>query len=128
MKKTIMMLAVALLVAGLLVSAGCKDRERFDITGIWDFYVTLDVEEFIWTYSFIGNRNSGVVLYDGQELGTYSVINDSISFTLEYYDQDDDYVVEVYNGYFDAWDQMSGTISYTIGGLGTITGTWVAYR
>lgn len=123
-----MIVLFVLLTAGLSINSGCKKDKWFDITGIWDFYVTLDANDFIWTYSFLGNDNSGVVSYEGQELGTYSVINNSVSITLEYYDEDDDYVVEVYNGYFDSRDQISGTITYTIAGWGSITGTWIAYR
>ena len=127
MRKTILTLLIVLTVLGLLaVNTGCK-KNSYNITGIWQFNVTLEGETFVWDYEFVGTKSPGVVYFEGADLGTYSVMDRNVSFTLEYFDQDGDYTVEVYNGYFDAPDEMSGSMTYSVEGYATVSGTWWAY-
>lgn len=128
MKKAITILGVVLLLAALFADTGCKKKTNFDIRGSWDITVTLLGDDFDYIYSFSGDSRSGDVLWEGQVLGTYSVSDDFVNFTLEYYDQDDDYTVEVYRGYFDADDQMSGSVTITIEGYQSVSGSWIALR
>ncbi|HLP62352.1 MAG TPA: hypothetical protein VK186_26160 [Candidatus Deferrimicrobium sp.] len=126
MKKTILMLAVILAAVGLLVQGGCKNH--FNITGVWDFIITLEGQDFYETYTFVGDRSSGEVFWEGQSLGLYTVSGDQVHFKLEYYDADDDYTVEDFYGNADTHDDMSGTVTYTVEGYTPVSGDWVAVR
>lgn len=128
MKKTIFMLAAVLVLAGLLTDTGCKKKDKFDITGVWYVTITLLGDDFEETYTFAGDDRGGEVLWEGQTLGTYSASDGYVDFTLEYYDQDDDYTVEVYSGSFDTDRMMSGNVTITIEGYQSVSGTWVAVR
>jgi len=128
MRKKIVVLIIILIVAGLFVNTGCKTKNVFDITGGWVFTITLLGESFDEVYTFVGDERAGDIYWEDQNLGTYSVTDDFVNFTLEYYDIDDDYVVEVYRGSFDTIDQMSGSVTITIEGFDSVDGTWVAYR
>lgn len=128
MKKTIFMLAAVLVLAGLLTDTGCKKKDKFDITGVWYVTITLLGDDFDETYTFVGDDRGGEVLWEGQTLGTYSASDGYVDFTLEYYDQDDDYTVEVYSGSFDTDRMMSGNVTITIEGYQSVSGTWVAVR
>lgn len=128
MKKIIIIMVIGLVVAGLLFNTGCKKKTVFDITGVWVFTITLLGESYDEIYTFVGDERAGDVYWEDQNLGTYSVTDDFVNFTLEYFDIDDDYVVEVYRGYFDTRDQMSGSVTITIEGLPSVDGTWVAFR
>ncbi|MCP5102593.1 MAG: hypothetical protein GY950_04400 [bacterium] len=128
MKKTILIILAVLLTAGLLLNTGCKKKHRFDITGGWFITVTIDGQSFEETYEFVGNEEYGAVYWEGQELGSYSVTDDLVDFTLSYYDVDDDYTTEVYQGSFDSDYQMSGTGTFSVEGYETVTGIWLAVR
>jgi len=128
MKKTIFMLAAVLVLAGLLTDTACKKKDKFHITGVWYVTITLLGDDFDETYTFVGDDRGGEVLWEGQSLGTYSASDGYVDFTLEYYDQDDDYTVEVYRGSFDTDTMMSGNVTITIEGYQSVTGTWVAVR
>jgi hypothetical protein len=126
MKKRLLIMSVIITVLALMTLPGCKKAN--DITGTWFITTSLLGEIFTDTYTFTGNRNSGDVLWEGQALGTYSVFGDNVSFTLEYYDADNDYTVEVYNGFFDGRDFMSGSFTFTVEGYPSATGTWFGER
>ncbi len=127
MKKTIVILVAVLVVAALLLNTGCR-KHRINITGVWFFTITIYGESFDETYTFVGDHRTGEVIWQDVSLGTYSVSGDSVYFTLEYYDIDDDYTVEVYRGFFDADDQMSGSVTITIEGYEPAAGSWIAVR
>ncbi|MCU0284886.1 MAG: hypothetical protein MUF15_00680 [Acidobacteria bacterium] len=127
MKKIILLPAVILAAVILLVQGGCKDK-AFNITGTWDILITIDGVDFNEIYSFVGDRVSGDLYWEGQLLGFYTVSGDQVHFQLEYYDADDDYTVEDFRGYIDTNDQMSGNVTYTVEGYNPVTGTWIAAR
>jgi hypothetical protein len=126
MKKRFFFMYIIIIVLALATLPGCK--KAHDITGTWFITTTLLGETFDETYTFVGNRSSGEVLWENQALGTYSVYGDNVSFTLEYYDADNDYTVEVYNGYFEERDYMSGSFTYTVEGFPSASGTWFGER
>ena len=126
MKKRLFIISLLIIILTLMTLPGCK--KAYDITGSWFITTTLLGEDFTDTYSFVGNRNSGDVLWQGQSLGTYSVIGDNVSFTLEYLDADGDYTVEVYNGFFDGRDFMEGSFTYTVEGFPSASGVWFGER
>jgi hypothetical protein len=128
MKKVFIILAVVVLLAGILADTGCKKKVDFNIRGTWNFTVTLLGDDFDYVYDFSGDSRSGDVLWEGLTLGTYSVSGDMVDITLEYYDQDDDYTVEVYRGYFDSDNQMSGNMTITVEGYQSVSGSWIALR
>jgi len=128
MKKTLMILMIAVTLTGLLLHTGCKKSNRYDIVGTWEFTSTLIGQSYTEIYTFSGDNRGGNVLYEGQALGTYSVTGSVFSCTLEYYDIDDDYTVEVYNGSFDHDDAMSGNFTYSVEGYQTVNGTFFADR
>jgi hypothetical protein len=126
MKKTLSILLVAALVAAISTSVGCN--KVYNINGVWFFTIFIegDVVEII--YDFIGSRESGEVIYEGQSLGTYTVIGNEVNITLQYYDEDNDYTIETYSGGFDDRQHMSGNFTIFIEGYGTFAGTWDASR
>ena len=126
MKIRLFIMFIIIIALALMTLPGCK--KAYDITGTWFITTTLLGENFTDTYTFVGNRNSGDVLWEGQALGTYSVVGDDVSFTLEYFDADDDYTVEVYNGFFDGRDFMSGSFTYTVEGYPSASGVWFGDR
>jgi hypothetical protein len=126
MKIRVFIAFIVIISLALMTLPGCKKAN--DITGTWFITTTLLGETFTDTYTFVGNRNSGDVLWEGQALGTYSVLGDNVSFTLEYLDADDDYTVEVYNGFIDGSDFMSGTFTYTVEGFPSASGDWFGER
>lgn len=126
MKIRLFITSIIIIALALMSLPGCKKAN--DITGTWFITTTLQGETITETYTFAGNRNSGDVLWEGQALGTYSVLGDNVSFTLEYYDADDDYTVEVYNGFFDGVDFMSGTFTFTVEGYPSAFGDWFGER
>ena len=127
MKKTMLVLAAIVVAVGLLAQGGCNGH-AFNIAGVWDFLITIGNEDYSETYSFVGDRVSGEVFWEGNSLGFYTVSGDQVHFKLEYYDADDDYTVEDFRGFIDADDQMSGTVTYTVEGYNPVTGDWLALR
>ena len=127
MKKTLLILFALVAVIALVVHPGCKSQ-RNDITGTWFFTLTFPGETFEEIYTFVGTRQSGEVYWEGEPLGTYSVIGDNVSFTLDYIDLEEDYIVEVYDGSFVADNEMIGSVTITIEGIGSASGSWLAER
>ena len=127
MKKITTVMMVLALTVLIMVSAGCK-KKSYDIGGTWYFTIFINGESYEEQYTFIGSRNDGEVLYYGQSLGTYTVGGDSVNFTLTYYDEDNDYTIETYSGFFEDRDFMQGNFTIFIEGYGTFSGTWEAYR
>lgn len=127
MKKITTVVMALLMVALISVNVGCKKRP-YDINGTWSVSIFINGESYSEQYSFVGSRTDGDVLYYGQALGTYTVAGDSVNFTLTYYDEDDDYTIETYSGYFDDRNFMQGNFTIFIEGYGTYSGTWEAYR
>ncbi len=127
MKKATLIFVTVMMILSLLLISGCKS-DKFNITGNWSVTTNISGQSFVENYSFVGDERSGEVLYQNDSLGTYAVNGDQISFTLRYYDADDDFTVEVYTGYFDDDHTMSGEFTYSVEGYQTLAGTWVAYR
>ncbi len=126
MYKNILKISVVLLFVSLLFSFGCKGTV-YDITGQWDFDIIMDDGNVMAdTYSFAGSIESGDVFYNNQRLGTYTVMDRNVNITLTYYDEDDDYTVETFSGYFDDKYSMSGNYTLYIEGYGTFPGRWEA--
>jgi len=115
------------IIAGLFIMIfGCKGTV-YDITGTWEFEIVMnDGNVMADTYSFTGSIERGDVYYEGQRLGTYTVMDRDVNITLTYYDEDDDYTVETFSGYFEDKYSMSGTYTLFIDGYGTFAGTWTA--
>lgn len=130
MKKCLVVIFVFIIFLGLLQNYGC--RRVLNIAGIWE--VTLDIflfgERVIETYEYLfeGDKYDGLVIYDGEVLGDYSVAGDNVYFILQYLDLDDDLNIETYNGSFNNRNNMSGTFTWTIEGYGTWSGVWTAVR
>ncbi len=127
MKKITTVMMVLIMVALVSVNTGCK-KKSYDISGTWFFSIFINGDSFAEQYTFVGSRNNGDVLYYGQSLGTYTVAGDNVNFTLTYYDEDNDYTIETYSGYFEGRDFMQGNFTIFIEGYGTFSGTWEATR
>jgi len=126
MYKNILKLSVILLFVSLLFSFGCK-KKIYDIRGEWDFEIIMyDGNVISTTYGFSGSIESGNVYYNNENLGTYTVNGDIVNFTVSYYDEEDDYNVETFSGFFDNENSMSGDFTLHIEGYGSFSGTWTA--
>lgn len=126
MKKRLLIMTVLITVLALMILPGCK--KKLDITGTWYITTSLLGESFNDTYTFVGNRSSGEVLWEGQSLGNYSVNGYNVSFLLEYIDGDGDYIIESYDGLLEDDYYMSGTLYYTKEGSPRVTGSWFGER
>ncbi len=127
MNKTILKISLVLIFVSLLFSVGCKKNVIYDIAGQWDFEIMMDDGTvFVETYSFAGSIESGDVYYGDQKLGTYTVFDRGVNITISYYDEDDDYNVEIFSGYFDDEYSMSGNYTLYIEDAGPFSGTWNA--
>jgi hypothetical protein len=126
MKKYFTFALIAVLILAVSLSVGC--RRHYNITGTWVFTIYVEGDVIDVVYTFVGGREYGEVIYEGQSLGEYTVSGDSVNITLQYYDVDDDYTIETYSGGFDNRNQMSGNFTIYIEGYGTFAGSWEAYR
>lgn len=126
MKKILFIMFLIINALAMMTLPGC--RKDIDITGTWFITTTLLGETSTNTYTFDGNKDWGVVLWEGQALGTYSVSGENISFTLEYLDTDGNYTIEAYNGLFDGKDFMSGSFTLTVETSASTSGTWFGKR
>lgn len=119
-------MSIIITVLALMTLPGCQ--KKLDITGTWFITTSLQGESFTDTYTFVGNRSSGEVLWEGQSLGSYSVNGYQVDFLLEYIDGDGDYIIESYDGLIEEESYMSGTIYYTKEGFPRVTGSWFGER
>ncbi len=126
MKKFSLIMFIIANMLVLMTLSGC--RKESDVTGGWSITTTRLGVTSTDTYTFEGNTGWGVVIWEGQALGTYSIAGDIIDFTLEYLDADDNYIIEVYNGLFDGVDFMSGSFTYIAEGAPSTSGTWFGER
>ncbi len=126
MKKQLLIMSVIITVLALMTLPGCKKGP--DITGTWFITNYLLGESFTDTYTFVGNRSSGEVLWEGQSLGAYSVNGYQVDFLLEYINADGNYTIESYIGLIEDDNYMSGTIYYTVEGDPRVTGSWFGER
>ena len=126
MKLRLFFTFTIIIVLVLMTFPGCK--KGIDITGTWFITAALLGQNFTDTYTFVGNKSTGEVLWEGQSLGTYEVNGYNVSFILEYIDADGDYIIESYEGLIEDDYYMSGTIYYTLEGQPRVTGTWFGER
>jgi hypothetical protein len=135
MKKLLFIMFIIINVLVLMTLPGCKKGSN--IAGIWSITTTLLGETSPDTYTFLGNKGWGVVLLEGQALGTYSVAGEAVSFTMEYYDAEENHIVEEYTGFFDGKDFMSGSFTHTVTvivkeppstSVSVTSGTWFGER
>ena len=126
MKRVRTSIQFILIISALVLVMGCKAKV-YDIRGSWSFEIQMDDGNvFVDYYRFSGSVETGDVYYEGQILGSYTVFDRTVNITLTYYDEDDDYTVETFSGYFDDRNAMSGNYTLYIEGYGTFSGTWTA--
>lgn len=120
-------LGIAAVVAGVFVLVILVSKDKYDITGSWDFhhyYTTAGNTDFdsVWTFSTYDNYNKVVGTYSRNvngviTTGQYTIVNKN-----EVVFQDDN-VTEQYVGQFDSKTTMSGTFVLASGAQGNWSAT-----
>lgn len=64
----------------ILVNTGCK-AAKYNITGNWRVDFTLETSG-AFLVAFSGTRTDGIVIYDNQAAGEYSVIDQDVEFVV----------------------------------------------
>lgn len=130
MKHNVLKLFLIFMMIGLTATMGCKKGEKaFDITdGSWGVVLKTSTATSGWVYQFVGTQESGSVYYDNINLGTYTVSGDTVNFTTNHSDEDDNIYVYVYNGVINDYYSMSGTFVIKPPNGSIVTGTWTASR
>jgi hypothetical protein len=120
-------LGIAAVAAGVFLLVILVSKEKYDITGSWDFrnnYTTAGHADFdsVWTFTTYDPNNKVMGTYSMNASGVittghYTVVNKS-----EVVFQDDN-VTEQYVGQFDSKTTMSGTFVQASGAQGNWTAT-----
>jgi hypothetical protein len=120
-------LGIAAVVAGVFLLVILVSKDKYDITGSWDFhhnYITAGHTNFdsVWTFTTYDNYN--------KVLGTYSMNVNGVITTGQYTIVNknevvfqNDNVTEQYVGQFDSKTTMSGTFVQASGAQGNWTAT-----
>lgn len=130
MKQNVWKLFLIFIMISLTAAMGCKKGEKeFDITdGSWGVVLRTSNATSGWVYQFVGSKESGTIYYNNVNLGTYTVSGDTVNFTTNHSDAEDNIYVYVYNGVVNDYYSMSGTFVINPPGGGIVTGTWTASR
>lgn len=130
MKHNVWKLIMIFMMIGLTAAMGCKKGEKkFDITdGSWGITLKTSSATSGWVYKFVGSQESGSIYYDNINLGTYTVNGDTVNFTTNHGDEENNVYVYVYNGVVNDYYSMNGTFVIKPPSGGIVTGTWTAVR
>jgi hypothetical protein len=120
-------LAIAAVVAVVFILVILVSKEKYDITGNWNFHNDYNTEGFadfdsVWTFSAYDRYNKAMGKYvrvetGSQTEGEYTIVN---KFEVVFQDY---YGIEQYVGQFDSKTTMSGTFVIASGAEGTWTAT-----
>ena len=118
MKKIYLLLLAAGILVGLMLNAGCKLTDRYDVRGTWAFTGEyLDVF-FDKTLTFSGDRNKGAVTDELNGTASYTFDGYTVNFDLSIIC----FCKKTWLGHFVDKDHMEGTLN------GCSSGTWTASR
>lgn len=126
MKKTFMTIVI-IIAAGLLMTPGCKkaDNQVFDIEGDWVFTITSQAGAEV-TVNFSFSNLS--VFTGGNEVGRYTLRLSTVNMEITRPLDSGAVVDEVYVGFFDDVNTMSGTMTRYPESGSTENLTWKAQR
>jgi len=118
MKNAHIILIAAIILAGVMLSAGCYSTTFYDVRGTWRFTGNYNGTDFDKTLTFSGEKTKGTVT---------DKLNGTASFTSDGYHVDFDLSIicfcqKTWKGYFVDKDNMEGTLN------GCSRGTWTASR
>jgi hypothetical protein len=120
-------IGIAAVAAAVFLLVMLVSKDKYDITGSWDFHNTFtsgNVANFdsVWTFTAFDDFDKVVGIYVRQETdqstqGRYTIVNKKeVVFQ-------DDWMTEQYVGQFDSKTTMSGTFVLVSGAQGTWTAT-----
>jgi len=118
MKNAHHILKAAIILAGVMLSAGCYSTTLHDVRGTWRFIGNYNDIDFDKTLTFSGEKTRGIVTDE---------LNGTATFTSDGYHVDFDLSIicfcqKTWKGYFVNKDNMEGTLN------GCSRGTWTAAR
>lgn len=128
MKKSRLIALLAIILVFSMFFQSCDKFNDLDIVGTWQFVLKISGETILASYTFTGSKESGHVIWDSEDVGTYSVSGDQVNFSIYYYDTNNDYTTESYTGTIDDRYDMHGTFIYTVQGHTPVSGSWAAGR
>jgi len=120
-------LGIAAVVAGVFLLVMLVSKDKYDITGDWDFhhdYTTAGFSDFdsVWTFTAYDDYNKVFGTYSMNASGTITTGQYTIMNKNEVVFQDND-VTKQYVGQFDSKTTMSGTFVVADGSSGNWTAT-----
>lgn len=130
MKKIVFNLLILMTITGLTATMACKSGGKsFDITnGTWGVFLESPSGSNALVYDFQGNKDQGTVYYQNEDRGTYTVAGNTVSFTVNHFDEQGNLFVYIYTGSVIDDLNMSGTFTISNPDGTTTTGTWTALR
>jgi hypothetical protein len=133
MKPFLPVLVVILMGMTILVNTGCK-AAKYNITGNWRVDFTLD-SSGAFLVAFSGTRTEGIVIYENQAAGEYSVVDQDVEFVLRLTLFDEgtmtsETLIYYFTGSFSDKNHMTGSLSaYLVDVAGSEqNGTWNAEK
>ncbi len=133
MKSFPVVLVVILMGMTILVNTGCK-ATKYNITGNWRVDFTLETSG-AFLVAFSGTRTEGIVIWENQAAGEYSVIDQDVEFVLRVTLFDEgtmttQTLIYYFTGTFSDKNHMSGNLSaYIVDVAGSEkTGSWNAEK
>ncbi len=118
MKKALFVLIAAIILAGIMLHAGCNSTNLYDVRGTWRFTGHYNGIDFDKTLTFSGDRTQGTVADEINGIAPYTSDGYHVDFGLTIIC----FCQKTWKGYFVDKDNMEGTLS------GCSSGTWTASR
>jgi hypothetical protein len=118
MKKARLILMAAIILVGVMLSAGCYTTIPYDVRGTWRFAGNYNDVDFDKTLTFSGEKTRGTVTDELNGTATFTSDGYHVNFDLSIIC----FCKKTWRGYFIDKDNMEGTLT------GCSRGTWTASR
>jgi len=118
MKNARLILIAAIILAGIMINAGCDSTTLYDVRGTWRFTGNYNGTDFDKTLTFSGDKTRGTVADELDGLASFTSDGYHVDFDLSIIC----FCQKTWKGYFVDKDNMEGTLN------GCSRGTWTASR
>lgn len=114
------------------MNTGCSNA-KYNITGEWRIDITLGTAGGYFDVAFAGSSTSGIVIWDDQSAGEYTVDNKDLEFVLRItaiYEGNSKTIIYHFKGSFVDGSHMSGTLKVydpLVSGS-EVNGTWLGQK
>ena len=132
-KKWLAVVGVIFIMMTVSMNTGCTNT-KYNITGEWRVDLTLGTAAGYFIVGFAGNSTSGIVIWDDQSAGEYSVASKDLEFVLRLNlitnEGNSKTLIYYFVGSFEDGSHMNGTVKvYDPEVAGSeVNGTWLAQK